>query len=374
MSAVLTPSESLLVPAGARLVHIGPHKTGSTAIQVAMQAASDELAKHGVHYATTTRHRPAKAGWAMGLKGRPAGTERPPLHHWEEFVRHVAEAGEQRVCISNEDFGRATSPQVRELVEAFGPDRVHVVAVARRLDSYLPSQWQERVKAGERRSFDDWLRVVLDRSSGEYSWDRNNVWHAHDTKRLVDRWVAVVGEDRFTLIVSDESDRELLPRTFEDLLGLPHGTLRPDPSRSNRGLTWAETELVRAVNGVVADRGWARSERRRFVKHGVLRDMASRPAPDGPKNPPFPAWAVESLRTLSDRRVKEISEMGVRILGDPERMRVPSDIRVAEGSAALPGVSEAVAASAVAAVMDVALRTRTDDRDNPDDEPTVDEQ
>jgi hypothetical protein len=102
--------------------------------------------------------------------------------------------------------------------------------------------------------------------------------------------------------------------------------------------------------------------------------MASRPAPDGPKNPPFPAWAVESLRTLSDRRVKEISEMGVRILGDPERMRVPSDIRVAEGSAALPGVSEAVAASAVAAVMDVALRTRTDDRDNPDDEPTEDEQ
>ena len=131
------------------------------------------------------------------------------------------------------------------------------MAVARRLDSYLPSQWQERVKAGERRSFEDWLRVVLDRSSGEYNWDRNNVWHAHDTKRLVERWVAAVGEDRFTLIVSDESDRELLPRTFEDLLGLPHGTLRPDPSRSNRGLTWAETELVRAVNGVAADRGWA---------------------------------------------------------------------------------------------------------------------
>ena len=355
-------------------MHIGPHKTGSTAIQVAMQAASDELAKHGVHYATGTRHRPATAGWALGLKGRPAGTERPPLHHWERFVRHVAEAGEQRVCISNEDFGRATSPQVRELVEAFCPDRVHVVAVARRLDSYLPSQWQERVKAGERRSFEDWLRVVLDRSSEEYNWDRNNVWHAHDTQRLVQRWVAAVGEDRFTLIVSDESDRQLLPRTFEDLLGLPHGTLRPDPSRSNRGLTWAETELVRAVNGVVADRGWARSERRRFVKHGVLADMASRPAPDGPKNPPFPEWAVESLRTLSDHRVKDISEMGVRIVGDPEKMRVPPDIRVAQASAELPGVSEAVAAAAVAAVMDVALRTRTDDRDTPDDETTEDEQ
>ena len=66
--------------------------------------------------------------------------------------------------------------------------------------------------------------------------------------------------------------------------------------------------------------------------------------------------------------------MGVRIIGDPERMRVPSDIRVAEGSAELPGVSEAVAAAAVVAVMDVALRTRTDDQDFPDDEPTEDEQ
>jgi hypothetical protein len=374
----VTPPENLLVPPGARLVHIGPHKTGSTAIQVAMLEASDELAAHGVHYATGSRHRPDQAGWAFGLRGRPAGTEPPPFSHWEEFVRQVAAAGEQRVCISNEDFGRAKKPQVGELVDAFGPDRVHVVAVARRLDSYLPSQWQERVKAGERRPFEEWLRVVLDRSTGQFDWDRNNVWHAHDTKRLVERWVEVVGKDRFTLIVSDESDRRLLPRTFEDMLGLPRETLRPDPARSNRGLTWAETELVRAVNGVIADRGWGRPERRRFVKQAILLDMTSRPAPEGAKNPPFPAWAVDCLRTMSDLRVEQIRAMGVQVVGHPETMRVPPDVPVADGSAALPGVSEAVAAAAVAAVMDVALGARTgpdNDRDDtPDDEPTEDEQ
>jgi hypothetical protein len=374
MGAALTPSESLLVPAGARLVHVGPHKTGSTAIQVAMQEASDELRAHGVHYATGTRHRPAKAGWALGLRGRPAGTEQPPFRHWENLVRQVAEAGEQRVCISNEDFGRAERSQIRKLVEGFGPERVHVVAVARRLDSYLPSQWQERVKAGERRSFEEWLRVVLDRSSGQFDWDRNNVWHAHDTQRLVERWVATVGEDRFTLIVSDESDRQLLPRTFEGLLGLPHGALRPNPARSNRGLTWAETELIRAVNDVVAERGWSRSERRRFVKHGVLRDMASRPAPAGSKNPPFPTWAVESLRTLSELRVNQIRAMGVRVVGDPEKMRVPPHVPVADGPAELPGVSEEVAAAAVAAAIDVALHAPTDRRDTADDAPTEDDQ
>jgi hypothetical protein len=102
--------------------------------------------------------------------------------------------------------------------------------------------------------------------------------------------------------------------------------------------------------------------------------MASRPAPDGPKSPPFPAWSVESLRTLSDLRVKQISESGVRVVGNPETMRVPHDIRITQGSAELPGVSEDVAAAAVAAVMDVALRTRTDGQDLHDDEPTEDDQ
>ncbi|MCW2792129.1 MAG: hypothetical protein JWO76_1227, partial [Nocardioides sp.] len=273
-------SESLLLPPGARLVHIGPHKTGSTAIQVALQEAQAELEPHGVHYSTGRRHRPDKAGWALGVKGRPAGSKRPAMWHWKALVADVAEAGEQRVCISNEDFGRATRPQIRTMVDAFGADRVHVVAVARRLDRYLPSQWQERVKAGDRRTFDDWLRVVLDRDSEEFDWDRQNVWFAHDTAQLVKRWVKVVGEDRFTLIVGDEADRQLLPATFEGLLGLPAGTLRPNPSRSNRGLSWAETELVRAINVGAAEQV-SRTQRRAFVKQGVLKDMQARPTPEG---------------------------------------------------------------------------------------------
>ena len=140
---------------------------------------------------------------------------------------------------------------------------MHVTAVARRLDRYLPSQWQERVKAGDRRDYDTWLRVVLD-PSDEFDWDRQNVWFSHDVGSLVARWVEVVGADRFTLIVSDEADRELLPRSFETMLGLPGGTLKPDPTRSNRGLTWAETELVRAVNEILEGQGWSRAQRRRY--------------------------------------------------------------------------------------------------------------
>lgn len=361
-------SESLLLPEGARLVHIGPHKTGSTAIQVALQEAGDALGALGVYYATGARHRPDKAGWALGIKGRPAGSERPPMKRWHELVAGVTEAGEQRVCISNEDFGRATRPQIAKVVAAFDPERVHVVSVARRLDRYLPSQWQERVKAGDQRPFDEWLRIVLDRDSDDYDWDRHNVWFAHDTAKLVTRWVDAVGPDRFTLIVSDEADRSLLPNTFESLLGLPHDTLRPNPDRSNRGLSWAETELVRAINVAVAEQGWSRPERRRFVKKGVLKDMLTRPAPAGAKNPPFPAWAVGPLREQSERRIEQIRGLGVRVVGDPEAMRVPDDLDVAETPAGLPDVSGEVAAAAVAAVIRSALEARGDEADDPSEE------
>lgn len=351
----MTPS-GLTLPEGSRLVHIGPHKTGSTAIQVAFQEARDQLAQHGVVYASGRGHRPDKAGWALGIRGRPAGSDQPPMKHWRALVREVADAGDQRVCVSNEDFGRATPPQIKRLVGDLGGDAVHVVAVARRLDRYLPSQWQERVKAGDRRSYDDWLRVVLDTRDDEFAWDRKNVWFSHDVGELVARWTEVTGPDRFTLILSDEADRELLPRSFEDLLGLPAGTLKPNPSRSNRGLSWAETELIRAVNDIVEEQGWSRPQRRRYVKAGVLADMQSRPVPPGPKSPPLPDWAADDLRARSERRIEQVRSMGVRVIGDPESMRVPDDVPVAVPPLEPPPLDLGIAAAAVAAVADLALR------------------
>jgi hypothetical protein len=343
------------------LVHIGPHKTGSTAIQVAMQKASEELARHGVHYATGGKsHRPDKAGWAFGVRGRPAGTEPPPMKHWQRLVREVTDAGAVRVCISNEDFGRATREQIPELVSQLGGADVHVVAVARRLDKYLASQWQERVKAGDPRTYDAWLRVVL--SDDDRSWDRKNVWFSHDTRRLVERWTETVGADRFWLILMDEGDRDLLPHAFEDLLALPTGTLKPDPARSNRGLTWAETELVRSVNEALGD-GWTRPERRRYVKAGILRDMARRPAPPGVKSPPLPAWALARLRELTDERLASLGGVGVHVIGSADSQRLPADLQGVEDDPEPPQVSHEIAAAAIAAVMEVA-RERENARDS----------
>ena len=349
----MTPAGSA-IPEGARLVHIGPHKTGSTAIQVALHSASERLAEHDVAYVTTGGHRPRKAGWALGIRGRPSGTTRPPIKQWERFAALVGSATASRVCVSNEDFGRATKPQVARVVEDLGGERVHVLSVVRRLDRYLPSQWQERVKAGEERTYDEWLRVVLDTDDAEPDWDRRNVWFSHDVRVLVRRWLTAVAPERYTVVISDEADHSVVPRAFETMLGLPEGFVVPDPSRSNRGLSWAETELIRSVNERLEARGIERPQRRRLITVGVLRDMQARPTPAGPKSPPLPEWAADRLRELGDRRVddlKTLAEGGVRLDGDPGLMRMPANVETAATPLPTPSLDLDTAADTLASAL-----------------------
>ncbi|MDF1606185.1 hypothetical protein [Nocardioides sp. YIM 152315] len=337
----------LLLPEGTRLVHIGPHKTGSTAVQVAFHEARGELAAHGVHYAGSGR-RPRLAGRSIGL-GR--STARPPMKHWKRLAAEVAAAGDQRVCISSEDFGRATEEQRRRIVDDLGGARVHVVAVVRRFDSYLPSQWQERVKSGVTLSWEEWLRVVLDPAgaeSGGYEWE--NVWRAHDVHRLLGDWTDVVGPERVTLIVNDGIDRELLPRTFERLLGLPDGVLAPDPSRSNPSLSWAEVELVRAAHLAFDALGVDRSRRRPWIKGGLVRQLQGDDLPRAaPAVPPFPEWAAQQVRTINASRAHAVRDAPVRVVGDADALltREPLPVGPVDVPPALPQAAVAVAVRAL---------------------------
>ena len=50
-------------------------------------------------------------------------------------------------------------------------------------------------------------------------------WRRHRHDELVTRWATAAGAQNLTVIVVDDSDRLMLPRTFESLLGLPNGFL-----------------------------------------------------------------------------------------------------------------------------------------------------
>jgi hypothetical protein len=339
------------VPPGTVLLHIGPQKTGSTAIQVAAKSAVDELAAHGTHYVTGMRHRPAAPGWALGLAGRPSGQPRPDFGLWETFAARVADSTADRVFVSNEDFSRATPDQIGRIVGDLGGDRIHVVLGARRFDRFLPSQWQERVKAGETRAYDEWLAVVLDRDSEEQSWERHNVWRSHDLQQLVARWSSYVDRSRIHVVVLDEGDRRQLPETFERLLDLPEETLRPVTGRSNRGLTWGECEMFRGINEAIADRGWSKDIRRRLMRGHVFPELRQRAPSGGPQSPPLPHWAAGTLRSLGADRVEWLATSGVDVIGDLDRLRVPDDLATAAEPYPRPEIPRRAVGDLVTALM-----------------------
>jgi hypothetical protein len=305
--------DDLLVPAGACLVHVGPFKTGSSAIQAAFSGARDRLPAEGVVYPGTGT-RPRRAGWAV-LGTLPRGRRRPTMDEWDDLVQEVAGARDMRVCISNEDFGRAGPQYAARIVEDLGRDRVHVVAVARRLDKLLPSQWQERVRCYETLDYEEFLRAVLDDPERRHPAARA-FWQSHDMGALIERWASQIGPDRVTVIVTENAARDMLPRTFERMLGLREGFLQLD-SRSNPSVSYNGIELFRRVNEVFAAQGWPDEAYHHIMQNGVNRSLQTVPVGPGDEPmPPLPPWAADRVRELSQERVDQIKSSGARVVGD----------------------------------------------------------
>src|SRR5215213_5962714 len=98
-----TPSRQL--PDGTRLVHIGPYKTGTTAIQAAFHLARTAAAAQGVHYAGYGRQ-PMTAVMAGIGKPSPWSANRKPPNQavWRQLVGEIRGSSARQVVLSSEAF------------------------------------------------------------------------------------------------------------------------------------------------------------------------------------------------------------------------------------------------------------------------------
>ena len=301
-----------------------------------------QLSEHGVVYPGTTR-RPLRAGYAV-LGRQPRGRRRVDIGEWRALVEEVAAAGDKRVCVSTEDFGSAGPEQARRIVGDLGGEQVHVVAVARRLDKLLPSQWQERVKSHRTRPYDSWLRGVLGTDTDDP--DYKAVWSSHQIPNMIRRWQPMVSPDRFHVVVTDDSDPRWLPHVFESLLGLPDDMLVLT-DRLNSSLSGSAVELLRRLNGVFLREKWPDEVYFRLVQRGMILALGegSRSALDAPI-PAAPGWARQRMADLAAGHIEEIRELGVDVIGDLDVLRL-----------AAGGVDEAAEPEAAQTIsIDAALR------------------
>jgi len=323
------------LPEGSVLLHIGPQKTGSTAIQMAMHLQRDELAAHGVHY-VGTKHAPREAGWAVLGKGSAVGRPAARTQAWEQLVAEIAGATLPRICVSNEDFALADDAAAGRIVDGTGPDRTHLVFVARRVDKLLPSHWQERVKARLTLSYEDFLAQSL--APGAADWETQLLWGPQDVAATVQRWGRYVDLDRISVIVADEADRTVLPRAFEALLDLPTGTLVPPEEKSNSSLSYPATEALRRINQLGYDEGWTPTEYWRLVQAGILLALKERADTDQPRLRGIPARFFDAVAERGEEQIEALRTAGVRVIGDPERLRITGRVEPVEPPPAVEAV------------------------------------
>lgn len=320
------------LPEDAILVHLGPHKTGTTSMQSTFARLRTELAEHDILYpgSKTAHHREARALIQRRSGWEHDSTDPPPMRIWSRLA-HRATSFAGRVVISSELFSDATEAECGELVHALGPERVHVIAAARNPAGIAVSNWQQVVRTfGRSEDLEDYLEVDFRRDGT--TGPQSRFWHRVDTTALVTRWLAFLPPERITVVVLDEGDRLLLPSTFEQLLGLPAGSLVDQESGTvNRGLSALELSFIRRVNALLQDQlSWA--EYTRMMRGGVLpRVLASRdPGPDEGRVP-LPQWAVDQAAVEAERNIAGLQASGVRIAGDlPALRRAP--VQPAEGA------------------------------------------
>ena len=312
-------SGTLLLPEGTRLVHIGPPKTGTTAVQGAFHARRREVLAQGVRYAGRSRHSGAAVLAAAGRPSFQRDSGPPPMRRWNGLAGEIRRATEPRVLLSSEFFADVEPDRIQRIVDDLGRDRLHVVVTLRPLTRLLASQWQQYVQSFMRLSYDDWLDAVFNEPPGTVT---PTFWRRHRHDELVERWAAVVGPERVSVVVIDEDDHDHVLRVFEQLLGLRAGTLVADDDAANRSMTLAEIEAVRAFNNAFWDAGLRNALYHRVMHFGAAAYMKQRaPKPNEPRVE-TPQWALDRSGELAREMVARIAASGVRVIGDLQALTV----------------------------------------------------
>jgi hypothetical protein len=303
-----------LLPARTVLLHIGPHKTGTTAIQSSLRQSAAEMAEHNVVLAGRSRLHMRLAAYAAVGHGGLRGDQPSRTSHWQEVTKQVRDEPDARVIVSSEFFSDATGDAPSRIIQDLGKERVHLVVTLRPLAKVLPSSWQQYVRNRMSRPYEEWLTGTL--AGKPFQSPTPSFWRRHRHDALIERWSALVGTENTTVIVMDEADRGMPLRVFEQLTGLPDHLLGNAPPATNRSLTWAEAELIRELNIVATRDEWPDRMYHLAVRQGAVRTLLLHPVQPGEQPITTPDWALERAAEIGAAAADKIATLGVTVIGD----------------------------------------------------------
>lgn len=355
------------IPEGFRLLHVGPGKTGTTALQSAFHHNRAALRDHGVHYAGRGRQAWTAANQALTLSPH---VRQGPRERWEALLAEIDAADVPRVVISSEAFARADDDAAGAIVDALGRDRLKVVLTMRPPADLLSSNWWQSVASGGRDSYLDWLARVLapEEGAGERAF-----WFRTRFDRIAERWAGVVGPENVIAVSLAGQPRDFVLRTFEQLAGLPDGILVPGEGESNASLAHPVAETVRQFYAVRREQG-LRKNRTVDEVRGAALNLLRRNTHllTGTEPIQTPAWAVEAASVVTREMNERLRSLGITVVGDleplewssrpaPEVVETPTTIPIADAAALVHAMVRSAQLHEEAAVR--AERKRARDQD-----------
>jgi hypothetical protein len=231
-------------------LHIGPPKTGTTAIQAAATNAKGQLlAQENIEYLADENkphafHATLDLINSETLNARDARRIRSKVGSWQGLKSMMLRSDANAFFISSEALAAFSLEHIGKFRSEIGPMRIHLILTFRPLLELMPSQWQQWVRIGEERE----LGQFIDETIQEYEQSPPSYfWNTHDTARVAKRWIEGLSPDHVSLIVVDRVQPELILRHFEQVLGI-HVPLLELAESSNPSLSLEEAYFLQEVN------------------------------------------------------------------------------------------------------------------------------
>jgi len=239
------------------IVHIGPHKTGTTYLQITLDTLRDVLAECGICVPKVWNAAPGLPShmqlvWAI---------RNGDLTLVQDQVREILACRPRHVVISCEALSRLDLAQIGQLRRLLGAAPAQIVYYVRRWPERLPSLWQETVKFGHTDTLPEFLAKHLTGTDNSELRDAS----------VIDRFSAVFGAPQVKVVCYShlmERSLDIAAHFLASFLGLPDIAL-PGPGRPNQSLPILDTELIRTLNAIHVRRGGETSSaiREWFLAH-----------------------------------------------------------------------------------------------------------
>jgi hypothetical protein len=300
------------------VLHVGFHKTGTTALQYTLSSNRQALLEQGVIYPKTRRFRAHhEFAWSIGDRGwgwkELGGVKAGPKP--AERLFKLLQKSDLDAVVSSEFLSELSKDQIKVLVERIKPRDLRVVFTVRPISKILPSAYQQEIKNGSTKTYSTWLARVFDPE--KENRNKTRLWNRHNHHLEIQKWAEIVGKENVTVIVSDDANQNFLTDAFFDLISVDQSSFKPPKDAViNRSMDTAEMELLRQLNtNFNRQLGWdeyVANIRSTFVKGWTH----NAPSPNSSGRLQNPVEYKPQIEAKALEIVEGISKLGVEVRGE----------------------------------------------------------